>query len=149
MRQNEDFISRISKNIERNRELEKRNSMIEIPKKSEPDSESGTLETKSNSLPKSESVEIVEIPSEGLQGRSMPSLEAISHTISSIDTSVIDLRNYMRGMFANQPEPTIMKYDVDRVQTAVVCAKTMRELMQTKLEAIKLGREIIRDEKKY
>ena len=147
MQQNEDFINRISKNIERNRERVKNDNMTEIQKKSEPDSESGTLETKSSSSLKSELVETETIRSEASLVPYTPSLEAISATVISIDSSVRDLQSYMRGMFANQPEPTIMKYDVDRVQTAVVCARTMAEMMKVKLEAIKLGREIINEQK--
>jgi hypothetical protein len=146
MQQKDDFIERISKNIVSNIGTKNAGSDQSEETKSMLSKGNGMQKIESSSLQKSEREGSEMIQSEVSIVLSSPSLEAISATMTSIDSTVSDLRGYMRGMFANQPEPTIQKYDVDRVQTAVVCAKTMRELMQTKLEAIKLGRDIAKDQ---
>lgn len=110
-----------------------------------PDKENGTNETKLPSLPKSSNGELNETPQEVSKAQLMPLGAAISQSTNSIDSTVNDLRSYMKGLFANEPDPKVQKFDVFRVETAVGCARTVNELLKTKLEAIKLARDISRD----
>jgi len=51
-------------------------------------------------------------------------------------------------MFKDIPEPSIKAFDIDRVQTAALVARSINELMKTKVETIKVAKEIIDDEPK-
>ena len=106
-----------------------------------PQSVSGTGKTGSQNSLKSVSVESEIIPSTGLQKPLTTLQEEISVGMNSIDSTVKDLRSYMTGMFADQPDPTVQKMDIFRVETAVNCAKTINELLKTKVEAIKVAKE--------
>ena len=63
--------------------------------------------------------------------------EDISRSMSLIDSTALGLHSYMRGMFKDEPDPGIKHYEVDKVQTAVVCAREINALIKTKLQAIK------------
>ena len=107
-----------------------------------PDKENGTNETKLINLPKSNNGELKETQLEVSKPQLMPLSAEISQSTNSIDSTVNDLRSYMKGLFANEPDPKVQKVDVFRVETAVGCARTINELLKTKLEAIKLARDI-------
>lgn len=141
MQQSDDFIMRISKDIERRKNLEREKNMQTEEMKSSHKNVSGTERTGSQNSLKSVSVESEVIPSTALQKPSTTLREEISVGMNSIDSTVKDLRSYMTGMFANEPEPTVQKMDVFRVETAVSCAKTINELLKTKIEAIKVAKE--------
>jgi len=142
MQQSDDLINRISKDIERRKELEREKNMLQEEKKSSNQNVSGTVTIGNPNSVKSVSVESEIIPSTGLQKQSMTLQEEISVGMNSIDSTVRDLRSYMTGMFADQPDPTVQKMDVFRVETAVDCAKTINELLKTKIEAIKVAKDV-------
>jgi len=75
-------------------------------------------------------VEVLRQPSENL-------CQDLDRSIALIDSTGSALHSYMRGMFANQPAPEIRTLDVEKVQTAALMARSINELMRTKLEIIK------------
>ncbi|MAD98789.1 MAG: hypothetical protein CMB99_15805 [Flavobacteriaceae bacterium] len=104
-------------------------------------------ETKSGSEKKSMQTE-----SKGIQVLdSKPPLKSLSEensaSLSLIDSTAIDLQSYMRGMFANQPEPEIRSHQVDKVMAAAAIGRTINELIKTKVEVVKVGQTLSELEK--
>ena len=57
-----------------------------------------------------------------------------------IDDSLKHMRKLMKGVTNNLPENSERLYDVDRVQTACLCARQITDLLRVKIELINLSR---------
>ena len=66
----------------------------------------------------------------------------LSRSINLLNQSENELFSSMKGLRSSQPETTVKLYDPERVQTAVLCGRSIVESMKTKLELLKFAKEL-------
>lgn len=76
-------------------------------------------------------LEVLKSSSEILRG-------GVSDSMIYADNAMSELQSQMQGMFGDQPEPSVRRYDPDRVATAAGCARTIADLIRAKTEAMRL-----------
>ena len=101
-----------------------------------PDNELVTNEKESKDLQSLNRDVFVETPATALSKQFKNVNEAIDQSVTLIDSTANGLHSYMRGLFKQEPSPNVKLHDIDKVGMAIGCAKTIKELMDTKLKAL-------------
>jgi len=122
----------------------KENDSTELKTKSESFStnENTMNETKTTSTKSSTPVNAVVIPPEDSTPQSKTALLVESPSMSLLDSTAQHLHGLMKGLTANEPDPSLKRYDPETVQAACSCAKNIREIMKLKLDAIKVQKSL-------
>lgn len=95
-------------------------------------------ETKTASTKSYTPVKADVIPPEDSTPQSKTALLVESPSMSLLDSTAQHLHGLMKGLTANEPDPSLKRYDPETVQAACSCAKNIREIMKLKLDAIKV-----------
>lgn len=66
----------------------------------------------------------------------------VSQSINLLNQSEAELFESMKGLRSSQPDTAIKLYDPERVQTAVLCGRSIVDSMKTKLEILKFAKEL-------
>lgn len=157
---NEDITERIKKksaseeknlsNATKKKKMsEKKTTTDAIVKRSEKDNENGTQEIRSNNLKKSDNEGREMTLPEDSTPQYMSSEMVRSPSMNLIDDSAKHLYSLMKGLTHNYPPDKleIQAYQPVTVQTAVDCAKEIRNLMFLKLETMKFQKELENEKK--
>lgn len=116
----------------------------------EKETRSESLSTKGNTMSKTknaseESSTLVKadvIQPEVSTPQSRNALLVESPSMSLLDSTAQHLHGLMKGLTANEPDPSLKRYDPETVQAACSCAKNIREIMKLKLDAIKVQKSL-------
>lgn len=100
--------------------------------------ENTTKKTESSTLPVKKSEGSKEIQVEVLEDLSGTIKPAILASLSFADESMKELNLRLKQMFPEQVDNGVRTIDVEKVQTAALCARSIAELIKAKTEAMKL-----------
>lgn len=88
---------------------------------------------------KSSAIEdIAESPLEDLKQSSDVLKEAVLDSTIFADNAMIELQSHLSGMFSDQPDTEVKRYEADRVQTAAMVGRTIAELIKAKTDSLRL-----------
>lgn len=109
------------------------NTLTEKPESNTPKTESNALQT---FVPPASSATLPEVLSEQF----LTSEAEKYHMTSLLDSSATALHLQMQGMFKNYPEPQegIRTYEPEKVQTSVMCAREIVNILRLKLDIVKI-----------